>query len=678
MKPNVSPGKLFPFFILLPFILFAQPIDMNEANAQDEFMWGVNAFHNGYLGKALHSFEAALRLSPQNGLIKTWLARAYFRLGFEDTALAMWKDLLQKPGKNPLLEYQVSSVELRRGLGRELTEPDIFIINHELAAGTGQDSFFQRPSSVFSLPDAKYVLVAYGSNELLYFNANSQLLSRIRGGIPLLSYPFDIISNGQNYYVSEFEGNVISLFDRNFVKLKSFGGKGIAEGKLLGPQFLALDQEGYLYVSDWGNRRVCKFDSEGNFILAMGKNRAIYPFEKLMPTGLAVHEAKLYVADQFKNQIVVFDLSGNYLSSFGEGFLKSPEGITFYNNDILLVADGSRVLAYSLKNEAWKVWAELEGRAKRLVGLRLTPNQDLLAADFDANKLFLISDASSLHTGFFVQILRVDSRSFPVVTLDVVVADILGQPIVGLTPQNFLVTEDSRAVNKLEVLVSNTDGQPLSAVVLVEDSPELDAYTKELMLCLENIAASLGPQTRLKVVFARQQASLEADLGKFDLARLQAQVASRGASNWAFDVGIRSTINELATERGRLAVIFLCSGVPSNSAYKLYTLQELTAGLRNNSIRFYPVYLGSYAKNPDYEYMAKETGGSSYNFFDAEGLKNLFKNIITARASNYILRYNSPSDSGFGRRYIPLEVQVAFYKRTGRDESGYYGPLVTK
>jgi len=335
-------------------------------------------------------------------------------------------------------------------------------------------------------------------------------------------------------------------------------------------------------------------------------------------------------------------------------------------------------LAYSLKNEVWKVWAELEGRAKKLVGLRLTPNQDLLAADFDANKLFIISDASSLNAGFFVQILRIDSRNFPVITLDIAVEDLLGQPIVGLTPKNFLITEDKRPVDKPQVVVSNTDGQPLSVVVLVEDSPELDAYTKELMLCLENIAASLGPQTRLKVVFARQQANLEADMEKFDLTRLQKQLTARGTNNWAFDAGIRSTIAELALQRGRLAVIFLCSGVLGNSAYRLYTLQELAAGLRNNGIRFYPVYIGSYTQNPDYAYLATETGGSSYNFFAAEGLKKLFREILTARGSNYILRYESVSDAGFGRRYIPLEVQVAFYKRTGRDESGYYGPLVTK
>lgn len=648
---------------------------MDRVNAQDEFHWGVNAFHLGYTAKALQSFEEGLRLDPDDVRIKNWLARAYFRLGLEDTALSLWKDIVTSGKGTPLLEYIIHVVEARNGLGRELAAPDMHVVNFVLDANATSSRLFQRPSAVHAMPDGNFFIVAYGSNEVLSLNANSIVLSRFFGGLESLNHPFDMTSSDGVYFMSEFEGNVVSKFDRNFVRLKSFGGTGIAEGRLLGPQYLALDGKGFLYVTDWGNRRAIKFDLDGNYILSFGKSAAAYPWERFEPTGIEVGDGRVYVADQYKKMIMVFDTSGNYLDAMGEGTLRSPEGLLFYDPDTLLVADGTRVMSVSLKHQAWRVWSDVSAQAKRLCSLTLTPNRDVLAADFDANKVFFISEASSLYTGFFVQADRIDASRFPEVTIDLSVEDVLGRTIVGLTPQNLFVTEGNRPVKKTEVLRRNTAPDPLSVVLLVEDSPELDAFDKEVDLCIENVMGVLPKNAGVKIMFARRDAVLEAGAGGYDPAKIEALVARKGDPAWKLDAGVKSAVTELSVDRGRRAVIYITSGAIRDSSFGYYSLQETARSLRNNRVRFYPVYVGTIKKNQELEYILGEAGGTSYLYFDPDGLKKLLADVTGAEHPAYIVRYASPSDADFGRRFIPLEVQVLFYKKSGRDESGYFAPL---
>ena len=62
--------------------------------------------------------------------------------------------------------------------------------------------------------------------------------------------------------------------------LGAFGSEGPLAERLLGPQYLAADDRGFIYVSDWGNQRVAKYDPQGNYVLS---------FEGLSgPSGIAV------------------------------------------------------------------------------------------------------------------------------------------------------------------------------------------------------------------------------------------------------------------------------------------------------------------------------------------------------------------------------------------------------
>src|SRR5208282_5222948 len=111
-----------------------------------------------------------------------------------------------------------------------------------------------------------------------------------------LRAPFDLLPWGNRYYVSEFTTDQVSILDSNGLRIRAFGKRGRGDGQFLGPQFLATDGEA-LFVTDWGNARVSKFDPEGNFLLSFGG--PVEGFAGLKnPTGIAAKSGTVYVADR--------------------------------------------------------------------------------------------------------------------------------------------------------------------------------------------------------------------------------------------------------------------------------------------------------------------------------------------------------------------------------------------
>lgn len=110
------------------------------------------------------------------------------------------------------------------------------------------------------------------------------------------------------------------------------------------------EEEGRVFVSDWGNGRVLVLDRAGQFLQELrGLKR---------PAGIAVDpkRGKLFVAEQKANQVVVFDLKtlkplGN-LKVKGKPLLE-PRGVWVSENGTVYVADTgqSRIVAFGENGE---------------------------------------------------------------------------------------------------------------------------------------------------------------------------------------------------------------------------------------------------------------------------------------------------------------------------------------
>src|SRR5690606_21336472 len=102
------------------------------------------------------------------------------------------------------------------------------------------------------------------------------------------------------------------------------GGHGIGAGEFIGPQHLSFDGSAYIYVNDFGNQRIQKWTSDGEFVLSFGGARTLS-----RPTGLLAESDRIFVLDRDANGGVVlqFDPFGNLLERFSSPLLAQAESI---------------------------------------------------------------------------------------------------------------------------------------------------------------------------------------------------------------------------------------------------------------------------------------------------------------------------------------------------------------
>ena len=113
-------------------------------------------------------------------------------------------------------------------------------------------------------------------------------------------------------YIADWGGACIHFFDFEKKKYDKFN--RTKTGSLVSPIGAALDAEGLLYITDSALRRV--------FVYSGSKNKLIIGDDSMLrPTGIAINkkEKLLYVVDTLGHRVDTFTLDGKKTGSFGKG-----------------------------------------------------------------------------------------------------------------------------------------------------------------------------------------------------------------------------------------------------------------------------------------------------------------------------------------------------------------------
>jgi 4-amino-4-deoxy-L-arabinose transferase-like glycosyltransferase/sugar lactone lactonase YvrE len=129
-----------------------------------------------------------------------------------------------------------------------------------------------------------------------------------------------------------------------------WGGPGADEGLFNEPRDIAVDQEGNVYVADTGNRRIQKFDSQGEFLLAWSGGEAGF----VEPLAVVVSsQGQVLVLDSEPGWVYRFTSDGEPLGRFGgpEAQLFHPRGMAIDSQDNVYIADtgGCRIIKYDIQ-----------------------------------------------------------------------------------------------------------------------------------------------------------------------------------------------------------------------------------------------------------------------------------------------------------------------------------------
>jgi DNA-binding beta-propeller fold protein YncE len=693
-SPGSAPWVVALFAVLLLAQAIpsgAQQIDLAEANAREEFRFGVQAYHATRYNDAIVAFNRALAFVPDDLRTREWLGRAYFRAGLEDAALAEWDNVVSEGGAGAYLISFLDTIRYRRGVLPFLDGEISLSRSQLLRARMGEAQIFHRPSGVAAGPGGDVFVVSLGTREILRITPNGRVRARLRGGLEGLDNPLDVAIHDDLLYVTEFSGDRVSVLNMNGGRELSFGSSGLDEGQLLGPQYLAVDPSGFVYVSEWATRRVSKFSVDGEFLLTMGA-RSTGDSRLARPTGVAVRDGTVYVAD-FDDEgaaLKLFDDSGNYLRRIPLPLDASDapahaisgsvvEDLEWYDPERLLVNAGAKTLLFDLVNEAVDAVIDDAERVRVSSAVR-DANGRVVVTDFDADQIGIFEPEGTLYSGLDVRIERVVTRSFPEIAIQVAVHDRDGRPLLGLTEENFVVSEMGVPRQDARVESSSRSVQALDTVVLIQPRSG-EQYRMDAAQAVADLVTLRDGGDRLSVLLAGDQTRLIDEGGAStegaaaNVRAALAEFAPPGSRDGvALDMGLRAAATRLLDRDLRRDIILLGDGRVGDGAFSRYGIEEVAGFLRENGIRLHLITLSQVTPDREIEYLIAETGGSMRYLYEPEGLRPMVEELREAPGGRYWLSLLSQEDTDFGRRYISLSVEARLFVRSGRDEIGCFGP----
>ncbi|MGE5192153.1 MAG: ATP-binding cassette domain-containing protein [Deltaproteobacteria bacterium] len=210
-----------------------------------------------------------------------------------------------------------------------------------------------KPEKICQFRDGRLAVADTHYHRVVFFDAEGKALGmhgRLGRDPGEFIYPVAVVEDdSENYYVCEYGSNDrVQKFDKQGNFLLQFGGFGTEKGEFQRPSGIVW-LAGKVYVVDAFNSRIQVFSDEGEFleILADGNESAAlnYPYDIA-----ADEEGSLFVVEYGAGRVSKFDRSGRLLGRYGstgssEGQFSTPWGIALDRHSRLYIADtGNRRL----------------------------------------------------------------------------------------------------------------------------------------------------------------------------------------------------------------------------------------------------------------------------------------------------------------------------------------------
>ncbi len=279
--------------------------------------------------------------------------------------------------------------------------------------GAGQ---FQQPKGLAVDAEGRVYVADSQNHRIQVLDAQGAPLAQwgAQGGQPgQFQEPWDVaVSPEGEVYVADTWNHRIQIFDRQGAYLGGWGTFGEVgedlwrDGVFYGPRALAFDDEANLYIADTGNKRVLKYDPEGQLVAVVG-GAGQEQGRLNEPVGLAVGpDGAVYVADTWNRRIQVFDSELRFLR---EWTVQAWEGASVVNKPYLAVdaegnvwatdPEGYRILRFDAQGELLGAFGRygtgLDGM-NLPTGIAIDAQGRLLVSDSENHRILVFELASSV------------------------------------------------------------------------------------------------------------------------------------------------------------------------------------------------------------------------------------------------------------------------------------------
>ncbi|MBL8880717.1 MAG: SMP-30/gluconolactonase/LRE family protein [Phycisphaerales bacterium] len=199
-------------------------------------------------------------------------------------------------------------------------------------------------------------------------------------------------------YAADTHYSRVMVFEPDGREVTRFGTFGEGVGQFRMPTDVAVDSDGFIYVSEYGgNDRVSKFTPGYEYVMSFaGRDAGAAHMER--PQSICVApDATLWIADSCRHRVCHFTRDGAFLSSFGR--LGSGPGEFQYPYNVAMLSDGTLAVCEYGNNRVQRLRTDgtplgVWGSAGRDVGslaypwaLTVLPKNQLLIVDSGNNRV---------------------------------------------------------------------------------------------------------------------------------------------------------------------------------------------------------------------------------------------------------------------------------------------------
>jgi Ca-activated chloride channel family protein len=217
------------------------------------------------------------------------------------------------------------------------------------------------------------------------------------------------------------------------------------------------------------------------------------------------------------------------------------------------------------------------------------------------------------------------------------VTDAAGEPVMGLTRSDFAVFEND-APQAVSAFAAGDF--PLTVALGVDRSFSMAGEPLRLAKdAAQRFLQELRPGDRSMVVAISNDAEVIAPLSADRAAQARGIAALDAWSTTSLHDAIIATLDRLAPESGRQAIVMFSDGV---DRYSQATEAQVIDRARRSNALIYPIALGK-TRAPLLPQLAVLTGGRSFQLRDARDLQNTLTTIARELRYQYLIGY-APSD----------------------------------
>lgn len=204
--------------------------------------------------------------------------------------------------------------------------------------------------------EKKVYFIDAGLNRVMCCDSSGVLLNEIGGfGWDLAQFdrPLDIwAKNALDVYVADYNNSRIQRFDRNLNFVTAIIGEALEpqNNQFAFPVALALADFGDLFIIEQELNRVIQFDETGQVKLTFGdfdegEGRLVEPVAMCISD-----ENEIYIVDRQRKSILKFDYYGNILQAIEIQSLLKPQAISYIQNHLALLDAQNNLLFILSKN----------------------------------------------------------------------------------------------------------------------------------------------------------------------------------------------------------------------------------------------------------------------------------------------------------------------------------------